>query len=83
MKPVKQTRHYQVVWIRESFISNRRNGFVSLRRECSLDEAVKHRLFFVNGYRLWQKMAPISQMKYKLDIDVSTCQLVRKTFKRI
>jgi hypothetical protein len=74
----KQTCQYQVVGIVESFTSNRQNDFVSVVRESSLDEAVKHKRFIVDRHRMWQQTTPFSQLKHKLEIDVATLKLAHR-----
>lgn len=79
----KQTCQYQVTGMLDSFISNRKNDFVSAVRCSSLDETLKHKLFIINVFCMWQKTAPFTHLKSRLEIDLDTLKLARKIFKHV
>ena len=79
----KQTCQYQVVGILASFLSNRQNDFVDLVKRSSLEENTRHKLLVINAWNLWQRTAPFTSLKHKLQIDAADLLLARKLFKDV
>jgi putative transposase len=79
----KQTCQYQVVGTLKSFIRNRQNDFVDLVKRSPLDETTRHKLLIINAFGLWQRTAPFTSMKHKLQIDTADLKLARRLFKHV